>query len=207
MTCFIRLRAPFAFIALASLLAGCDPASTEVGATVADDGASGDDEGSGGSGATAGSGDGSSGDDGTTDGSLECEQGAPLVSGTVHRELEDHTWNEAFEPTAEAHVVMRLYTYVVDGPSTTIATHDVPFETLPFDFVICGDPEAAFADGGGYDVEVNVYNHEGDEYRVADLIDEYHDEVDGPTEGLEIVVTGLEHCDEPYAGGYCTTVE
>lgn len=197
MNVFVHVRASFGVLGLVSMLVGCDPKSTEVGATVANFGAPSDD--GGGSSDT---------DTGAGAGALDCEVGVPIVSGTVERELQEHTWNEPFIPNPDAHVSLLLVSYYVDGTSIGRAERDVPFEALPFDFVICGDPEAAFAaDEENYEVWVNVYNHDTTELRVGDLADEYIDEVEGPTEGLEVVVSGVEHCDAPYAGGLCSTIE
>jgi hypothetical protein len=183
-----------AVLVLASMLAGCDPASTEVGATVANFSPTGDDSGSS--------------DAGVPAGAMGCEPGVPtIVSGTATRELGEHTWNESFVPQPLAHVSLLLVSAYPDGTYWGRAERDLPFYGLPFDFAICGDPEAAFADGGDFEVWVNVYNHDTVEVRVGDLTDEDPNAVDGPTDGLQVVLTGIEHCDAPYADDLCSTIE
>ncbi len=199
----LRFTCPIALctLGLVSLVTGgCDPGSEEIGATVGDTGST-EDSGEPSSEGTADTGD-SSGE--IADG---CLSGAPLVSGTVTREMTKFTWNEPFVPSPEAHIRMSLGDFIVDGDTTVVAEHDVPFEMLPFTYVICGDPDTAFTGEGLHVVSVDVFNHEGTDGRVGDLIDEYLDEVDGVTEDFDILVGGLEHCDDPNAGGFCTTEE
>jgi len=53
-------------------------------------------------------------------------------------------------------------------------------------------------------ISVNVYNHSGANPRVGDLVNESFNSVEGPSSELDIQVSGLEHCDSPNAGGFCT---
>jgi hypothetical protein len=149
------------------------------------------------------------GEDGDEDTSGDsCEDLPIYVSGTVTREMTETTWNQPFVPTPEVHVRMRLYTFYYDGPLTVLAERDVPFVELPFEFELCADPDAVEAAREGVlAVDVNVYNHAGDSPRVGDLVSEYQNEIDGPTSDLEILVSGVEHCDDPNAGGLCSNAE
>ncbi len=134
--------------------------------------------------------------------------GDVFVSGIVSREFSNTSWNEPFVPNDAAHVRMELTTFLFDGPSTVLAERDFAFSGLPFEYAICGD--AATIESlriGVLAVSVDIYNHEGVEPRVGDLVNEYLNTIDGPTSDLNILVTGLEHCDASNAGGFCTRNE
>ncbi|HRI69832.1 MAG TPA: hypothetical protein PK156_36635 [Polyangium sp.] len=138
--------------------------------------------------------------------SLATCSGDVFVSGTVTREITPTTWNEPFVPTADAHVVMQLEDYLLDGPATVVAERDLPFESLPFEFAICGDAQMIEAmRKGQLTVDISVYNHADATIHIGDLLDEYANDIDGPTQGLSIKVSGVEDCNSPNAGGYCTS--
>ena len=140
--------------------------------------------------------------------SLGSCEGEVFVSGTVTREMQPTNWNEPFVPTAEAHVIMTLGDFILDGPTTAVAERDLPFVELPFEFAICADAEMVEAmQQGELTVDMQIFNHAGDDVRVGDLISEYSNGIEGPTQGMEILVSGSEHCDDPNAGGFCTTNE
>src|SRR5262245_24740068 len=124
MSLHVHARA-LAAVVLASMLGGCDPKSTEVGATVANlDTPGGDGSSSSGSGS----------DTSAAFGSMECEEEGyvALITGTVHREYGDHTWNEPFEPTPEAFVSLIHHSSFEGGFPTGMGEFLVPFEGLPF---------------------------------------------------------------------------
>lgn len=134
--------------------------------------------------------------------------GDVYVSGTVSRDLIANSYNEPFIPTADAHVRMQLTTYYIDGPSTILAERDVPFSNLPFDFAICADAsEVQAARLGELTVSMAIFSRAGVDARVGDLISERAYPVEGPTSGMQILVSGLEHCDAENAGGFCTSNE
>lgn len=199
MSFHVPVRVSLAVLVLASMLGGCDPKSTEVGATVADFGTpSGSDTGGGSTTTTD-----------TGSGSVDCKDGVPLLSGTVHRELGDHSWNDAFEPTSGAFVHLYLVVLDPDGTGGTgIGEELVPFEGLPFDFALCipEDSTFEFDDDEDYGLLVHVFNHDTTELWVGDLAPDGPHPVDAPTDGLQIVVSGVEHCDAPYADDLCSTV-
>lgn len=139
---------------------------------------------------------------------LDSCEGEVFVSGTVTREMQPTNWNEPFVPTAEAHVIMKLGDFINDGPTYTRAERDLPFVELPFEFAICADAEMVQAmQEGELIIDMEIFNHAGDDVRVGDLVSEYLNTIDGPAQGVEIVVSGIEHCDDPNAGGFCTTNE
>ena len=97
-----------------------------------------------------------------------------------------------------------MYAFVC--PSVILSDRDVEFVQLPFDFAICGDAEVfEEASLGEIAVSVDIFNHERNDPRVGDLTSEFLNSIDGATSNLEILVSGLEDCDSPEAGGFCTS--
>ena len=195
------VRASFGLLVLVPLLGGCDLKSTEVGATAANFNAS-----------TGDASGGSSSETGAVFGSTECpeEDWIPLITGTVHRELGDHTWNESFDPAPDAFVHLYHTSFDTSAPYPWgIGERLIPFEGLPFEFALCVPDDAAFkfeADKD-YDFSVRVFNHDTSELRVGDLTHEPRlYAIDRPTHDLQVVVGGVEHCDAPYADELCSTV-
>jgi hypothetical protein len=197
----VDVRASFGLLVLVPLLGGCDLESTEVGATVAELGTS-----------TGADPSGSSSDTGAPFGSKDCpeEDWIPLITGTVRRELGDHTWNESFDPAPDAfvHLLHTSYDHTAPYP-WGIGERLIPFEGLPFDFALCAPADAAFKfeNDKEYDFMVYVFNHDTSELRVGDLTHEPRlYAVNRPTHDLQIIVGGVEHCDAPYADELCSTV-
>jgi len=136
--------------------------------------------------------------------SATCD-GELYVSGTVSREFSETAWNEEFIAAPAAHVHMSIFTFFSDGPSAVLAQRDVPFVSLPFSFAICANAEEiASLRQDQLAVSIDVFNHAGRDARVGDLLGEYLNSIDGPTNEMQITVTGLEHCDSPNSGGFCT---
>ena len=127
-----------------------------------------------------------------------------LVSGTLVREENAHTWNEPFIADAAAHVKIQLLSFpAADGPAFPFVTLERPIVALPFGFELRSD--GLFSD---VILSATVYNHAGNEVRVGDLTNEYLEEIDGIiTTNREIRVSGLESCDAPNAGGFCVRNE
>jgi len=189
------VRVLLGVLVLVPMLGGCDPKSTEVGATANFD--------------TPTSGDDSGGSSDTGFGFTDCqeEDWIPLITGTVHREVGDHTWNESFEPTAEAFISLLLVTYYPDGSSIGHIERLEPFEGLPFDFALCASEAWKFESDEDYDLWVHVFNHDTTELQVGDLADQYLYPIEEPTFGLQVVVAGVESCDAPNADELCSTIE
>lgn len=191
----VDARVPLTVLVLASMLAGCDPKSTEVGATAnlgapTDGDASGSDTGAG---------------------STECGEGEiAIISGTVHRELGEHTWNETFEPTPATFAHLGLVIDNLDGTWSGSGENTMPVEALPFDFALCfpEDTPFKFDDDEVYNFQVYIYrNRLMAELEVGDLAFEGIYPIDRPTHGLEVAVGGVEPCDAPYADEQCSPVE
>jgi len=129
-----------------------------------------------------------------------------FATGTVSRNFTPTTWNEPFVASEDAHIQIQLSTAFIDGPATVLVDQDIPFTPLPFEFTICGNnTEIELTRQGELFISVNVYNHTGFDARVGDLVNEFFNSVDGPSRDLDILVSGLEHCDSPNSGGFCTT--
>jgi len=134
-----------------------------------------------------------------------CE-GEVFASGTVSREFTPTTFNEPFIANEDSHVLIQLSTAFVDGPTTTLVEQDTPFIEIPFEFMICGDAmEIEAMRQGDLFIAVEVFNQAGINARVGDLVSESANVIEGPSSELEIIVSGLEDCDSPDAGGFCTT--
>jgi len=127
------------------------------------------------------------------------------AAGTVSRNVTPTTWNEPFVASSDAHIQIQLSTAFLDGPETVIVEQSLPFTSLPFPFEICGDEsQVEMMRQGELFISVNIYNHAGYEPKVGDLLSEHFNSLDGPSHELSILVSGLEHCSAPNAGGFCT---
>lgn len=135
----------------------------------------------------------------------QCE-GNVYVSGTVTRDITDTSWSQPFIKTDDAHVRIRLSSWMIDLASTTLVERDVPFEEFPFDFTICADAEniETLRNDRMLSVSIEVHGSEGFTAHVGDLVSEIANDIDGPTTGLLVQLSGLEHCNAEYAGGFCT---
>jgi len=194
----VDVRASFGLLVLVPMLGGCDLESTEIGATAELGTPTGGDASGG-----------SSSDTGVVFGSMDCEEGGiPIVSGTVHRLLGDHTWNESFEPTPATFVDLHLRTHNPDGTTGNGGENLMMFEGLPFDFALCFSEEPEFDDDVVYTFGMYIFrNRLMSELVVGDMAAEGSYPIDGPTYGLEVVVGGIEPCDAPYADEQCSPFE
>lgn len=135
--------------------------------------------------------------------------GELIVAGTVEREIQDHAWNDAFDPSGDAHAVFEVRRYQGEDASAPLVTStDVPFsETLPFPFEVRGDVDVASLDGQKLLVSVSIFNHPGTTIAVGDLASEYSNEAAVGDGDMKVLVTGVESCSAPNAGGFCTSAE
>ncbi|MFT3771072.1 MAG: hypothetical protein QM820_37125 [Minicystis sp.] len=132
--------------------------------------------------------------------------GGTLVSGTIEREKNEHTFNDDIVFTADAHVVIELSRYEgEDAPTTPVTQVDLPFTGFPFAFEVPGDPGAAFADEAKLFLQATIYNHAGTKLQVGDLVNESSIELEEAGTSVVVKAGGLESCDAPNAGGACTS--
>ena len=134
-------------------------------------------------------------------------EGDLLLDVTLVREKTDTSWNEPFVAQTDAHVSVSIARneHIADGPVNTIATWDIPATTVPTRVQWYGDQASILADGDEFLFFIDIHNHEGDEPRVGDLGSEYVNELAAGGKGATVKLTGLEHCDSPDSGGFCTS--
>jgi len=139
-----------------------------------------------------------------------------LVSGEIVRLNEPRSYQGEAVFREGAHAVVTLSHYVgVDGPADDSVTQRVEGITgFPIPFRIEGDPKRFFArpsfgygSSSYYTVSATVYMGAGDELYIGDFVTDRLYEVDGPTSGMRIGVTGLERCGSPDGGGACAESE
>lgn len=126
----------------------------------------------------------------------------------VHDKSKSTSLNDDFVITDDTHIALRLHHQGgPDGPWENILVQDFSdIDELPFIFSIFGDLDKTFAkDSGYYLLSAKVYKHSGDEVYVGDLVSEIQTEVDPNDSNIEIKVFGMEDCDAPYRGGFCTS--
>lgn len=129
-----------------------------------------------------------------------------LVTANVVREITPTTTNDVLTPAAGAHTRIELRRYVgEDAPADLLLADDQPFTGLPLTLSVRGDAARAFAGPSKLLLSVTVMNHPGNDTRVGDLTSEYRNEVTAAGESLTVKVSGLEACDAPGAGGFCTS--
>jgi hypothetical protein len=140
----------------------------------------------------------------------ECGQGGDLiVGGTVEREMEPTNWNEPFEPGDDAHMVFELRSYAgEDAAAPLFCRYSLPAQVPPFEFRIGHTDLSPFEGSSGtLLLSINIYNHAGEDGAVGDLVSEYSNRFTEATDDAVIVVSGLESCDDPDAGGFCTSAQ
>ncbi|APR78805.1 Hypothetical protein A7982_04152 [Minicystis rosea] len=132
--------------------------------------------------------------------------GGALVSGTIERQKNDHTFNDDVVFTGDAHVVIELARYQgEDAPTAPVTEIDIPFTGFPFAFDVPGDPGEAFANEAKLLLHAKVFNHAGTKLQVGDFINELSVEIEEAGTSVVVQAAGLEACDAPNAGGACTS--
>lgn len=132
--------------------------------------------------------------------------GDVLVTANVVREITTTTTSEAITPAAGAHTRIELRRYVgEDAPADLVLADDQPFTGLPLNLTVRGDAARVFAGPSKLLLSVTILNHAGNDTRVGDLTSEYRNEVNAAGDSLTVKVSGLEPCDAPGAGGFCTS--
>jgi hypothetical protein len=128
---------------------------------------------------------------------------SPLVQGAVEREERRTTFNEPLTLTHTSLWVLRVDGIpAADAASVAIAELVIgPVTALPTTYCIPGDAgdTSRFMD---YVVSGTLYQTAG-ESTVGDLATEYYTSFEPPAEDVRLVVSGVESCDSPDAGGFC----
>jgi hypothetical protein len=138
-----------------------------------------------------------------------CSSAHALVSGRVERDLEQtHQYAGEISLGRDSAAVIGLYSNPAlggDGPSTLVAEQRIaPVPPLPFDYCITGTPPADAEPSVEYYASVNITQHrDSTENQVGDLITETTNVVTPPATNVVLLVTGLESCKAPDAGGFC----
>ena len=129
----------------------------------------------------------------------------------VHDQSNPHALNDDFVITEDTHISIELY-YVADteAASETVLSQDFAnIDALPFLFEITGNGDEIFTErhGLGYYLHAEVFAHPGSDAVVGDLVSEIMTSIASSDTNVEIKVFGIEPCDAPNAGGFCTTRE
>lgn len=124
----------------------------------------------------------------------------------VHNKSNPHSLNDSFIVTKDTHLIVTLsYAPFADGPSEKILSEDFTnIGGLPFTLEIAGELEKLF-NKRLYNISAIVYNHSGNEVAVGDLVSEIITEVQADSRNIEVQVFGMEDCNAPNAGGFCTS--
>lgn len=137
-----------------------------------------------------------------------------LARGTITRTEEERTENSTFQATSGTRMFLTLRAYEgEDGPAPLLGCAQKAGEEIefPMDYELwvpdtLQDPE--------WGLLVSVYVHRQwrgeDKLVVSDLLSEQRnhllprDASEDGTHQLDIKISGIEHCDSPNAGGFCT---
>lgn len=129
--------------------------------------------------------------------------GDVVLRGTVSRELREYSDNRPVVLTADNHVVLSLRRYQgedTDAPLVLAASLTLP--PGPLDL-----PRAYELRGAALPPDetllVGLRFEAGGTARPLELISEYRNDLDPGATQLDILVSGLEPCDAPNAGGFC----
>jgi hypothetical protein len=134
-------------------------------------------------------------------------EGDLIVAGAVERTSSATALNDAFVPTAAAHVTISVREYVgEDAAAPLVAEADVPFTgELPFTYEVRGDVDAEALADATLIVSVRMYNHAGDELAVGDLMSDTFISAELGQADVAVDVQGLESCSDAAAGGSCAS--
>lgn len=127
-----------------------------------------------------------------------------VVSGEIAAVQSQHSYKGDFKFTSESHAIIRLYLEEDSETNRTIKEHKIDNITeFPIPFSISAGVGVDFSTLR-ISAEV-ISGGEGEAY-VGDFISEEVTPVErfGAT---TVKVFGLEHCDEPYSGGFCSKRE
>lgn len=139
----------------------------------------------------------------TATGPLVFGTGDVVLRGTISRELREYSDNRPFVLTAANHVELTLRRYQgedTDAPLVRTATLALaPGQLdLPLTYELRG---AALPTGETLLLDLRLAA--GGTARPLELISEYRNELEPGAAELDILVSGLEPCDAPNAGGFC----
>ncbi|WP_445384199.1 hypothetical protein ACT6NV_09315 [Robiginitalea sp. IMCC44478] len=141
-----------------------------------------------------------------------------LIEGKIiHNRTNEYSLNTEFVGRPDAHLIITIvYSEGMDGQTELVLEKD--FESiakLPFEFKIYGNKNEFMPESrnGKYLISAQLLNGSGKETYVGDLVSEYSYEIFNPfetepqklSEYIEIEVFGLEDCNDPNSGGYCTS--
>lgn len=139
----------------------------------------------------------------STTGPLVFGTGDVVLRGTISRELREYSDNRPFVLTADNHVVLSLRRYQgedTDAPLVLGASLTLPSGQLDL-------PRAYELRGAALPPDetllIDLRFEAGGTARPLALISEYRNELDPGATQLDILVSGLEPCDAPNAGGFC----
>lgn len=139
----------------------------------------------------------------TTTGPLVLGSGPLLARGTITRELSPHSDNRPFVLAPGNHLDLELRTYAGEDRPAPLAlqasvTLPVGTLTLPLAYELHGTLPSS---DDTYLLHLEV--HSGGSERPLELVSEYANELAPGVHQLDVVLTGLEPCDAPNAGGFC----
>ena len=124
------------------------------------------------------------------------------ISGKIVPIWTDHSYKGKFEFTEHSHAIIELYVEESADHSLTVGTHRIdPVTKFPIDFSI---PLPRNANIEKLRISTQVISGEGDEAKEGDFITETVTPVKRWT-SIKVEVVGLESCDAPHSGGFCSS--
>ncbi len=136
-------------------------------------------------------------------GPLVFGSGDVALRGTIRRELREYSDNRPFILTAANHVVLSLRRYQgEDTAAPLLLGASLTLPPGPLDL-----PRAYELRGAALPPDetllIDLRFEAGGTARPLELISEYRNDLDPGATQLDILVSGLEPCDAPNAGGFC----
>ena len=124
------------------------------------------------------------------------------ISGEIVPVWTEHSYKGKFEFTEHSHAIIKLFAEESSDHNPTISTHRIEhIKKFPVDFSI---PFPSDVDIEKLKISATVISGTGDETKIGDFVTETVTSVDKWT-STKIEVVGLESCDAPHSGGFCSS--
>ena len=126
------------------------------------------------------------------------------VSGKIVPIKTKHSYQEEFKFTPDSHVIIKLYLEKNSEENETITTYKIEnIKEFPIHFSV---PLSGASRSSDLRISATVISGTGDEAKIGDFKTETVTPV--PSWGsVTVEVVGLESCNAPHAGGFCTSKE
>lgn len=126
------------------------------------------------------------------------------ISGEIVPVWEKHSYKGQFKFTEHSHAIIELYLEESSDSNPTVSTHRIEnIKKFPISYSV---PSPSNVDMEKLRISAKVISGEGDEAKIGDFVTETVTPVNRWS-STTIEVVGLESCEAPHSGGFCTNEE